>query len=94
MKVRDTKTLGDYIVVQGGTFYTEGRYTLLYDSLFWCCPYLYWSLGLCCSSFNKTSKRCRQVGASCKKTDKAYPRFVEEKIEQMKKPLNNFWLSC
>ena len=51
---------------------------------FWCCPYLYWSLGLYCSSFNKTSKRCRQVGASCKKTDKVYPRLVEEKIEQIK----------
>ena len=29
--------------------------------------------------------------ASCKKTNKVYPRLVEEKIEQTKKPLDNFW---
>lgn len=62
-------------------------------AFFGCCLYLYWSLGLCCSSFNKTCKRCKQVSASCKKTDKDYPRLVEEKIEQTKKPLDNFWLS-
>ena len=31
------------------------------------------------------------IGASCKTTNRDSPRLVEEKIEQTKKPLDNFW---
>ena len=42
------------------------------------------------SSFNKTSKQCTKAWKSYRETDKIYPRFVEEKIEQIKSRLITF----